>query len=152
MVQMSKTRSARITLLFIVCICLSTSACLAKSQQHRKKQRVSLDLNGTYLDGSPEHGNKLRVKRWDKNHIWFFLNAYHWHTDAEGNTYPNYGECGEIIELKGNTATYEIDSENSLTFKFSPGKCDIEQKGDCQFGHNVYANGEYKRISRTVSK
>lgn len=59
---------------------------------------------------------------------------------------PNLGEAYGTVPLAKSVAVYKEDGCR-LTMRFSSGKVDIEQAGDCDFGHNVTANGTYRRTS-----
>lgn len=59
---------------------------------------------------------------------------------------PNLGEAHGVVPLVKGVALYQ-EEECRLTMRFSSGKVKIEQAGDCLFGHNVRADGLYRRTS-----
>lgn len=59
---------------------------------------------------------------------------------------PNLGEAHGVVPLVKGVALYQ-EEECRLTMRFSSGKVEIEQAGDCLFGHNVRADGLYRRTS-----
>jgi hypothetical protein len=59
------------------------------------------------------------------------------------------GELEGVIELKGNTATYETDS-CKVSMKFFATSAIVTQAsqiGDCDFGVNVTASGTYRKLN-----
>jgi hypothetical protein len=64
---------------------------------------------------------------------------------------PNLGTATGEAVIDGNVATFkpEDTQQCEITLVFLPNKLKVEQAGsdaDCGFGHNVYANGSYRKI------
>ena len=64
---------------------------------------------------------------------------------------PNLGTATGEAVIDGNVATFkpEETQQCEITLVFLPNKLKVEQTGsdaDCGFGHNVYANGTYRKI------
>lgn len=68
----------------------------------------------------------------------------------------NTGTGSGIARIEGDTAIFKPeglgDEECKITMKFTRGKLVVEQEGICGFGHNVYANGTYRKTSRAKPK
>jgi hypothetical protein len=64
---------------------------------------------------------------------------------------PNMGSASGEATIEGNVATFvPPDTEKcKITLTFLPGKLLVKQDGgdfECGFGHNVYADGTYRKI------
>ena len=71
-----------------------------------------------------------------------------YHTIAKN---VNMGSASGEATIEGNVATFIPEGTQGckITITFLPGKIVVEQDGDdatCGFGHNVRANGTYKKI------
>jgi hypothetical protein len=67
----------------------------------------------------------------------------------------NTGEGSGIAVIEGDTVTFKPDDsedECSITMKYLAGKLRVSQVGICGFGHNVTAEGDYRRVSRAKPK
>jgi len=61
---------------------------------------------------------------------------------------PNIGEIGGTVEIHNGKALFkDADAECTLGMTFKGDKLDVTQEGSCGFGHNVNADGAYKRTS-----
>ena len=59
---------------------------------------------------------------------------------------PNLGEAFGTIPLEKNRAVYR-DDQCTLAMTFAGDAVTINETGDCGFGHNVSADGTYRRVS-----
>jgi hypothetical protein len=62
----------------------------------------------------------------------------------------NEGEGSGIAKIEGDTAVFKpegAEEECQITLKFTGTKLVVTQTGICGFGHNVSAEGTYKKIS-----
>jgi hypothetical protein len=99
-------------------------------------------VTGTYRR---EDDSSLEVVELPGGKVRFALHAL-WKGARWEEYGPNLGEAyGEVPLAKG-VGVYKED-ECRWTMRFSSGKIEIEQAGDCGFGHNVTANGTYRRVS-----
>lgn len=121
--------------------CLLVSPCvLSQTRQHVV---TASQINGVYKYGR----NDFRVLALDHNKIKVQFNG-EWMTRAG---YPNIGEAIGEATLNGNVATF-IPGDTTkckITLTFLTNKMIVEQDGDdaeCGFGHNVMANGTYRRV------
>ena len=67
----------------------------------------------------------------------------------------NDGQGSGIARIEGDTAIFKPDGaedECAITLKFMSGKLVVTQTGTCGFGHNVTAEGTYKKVSATKPK
>lgn len=78
------------------------------------------------------------------------------HQDGTGDLTANTGEASGIAKIDGDTAVYESDEYGvcKITIKFVKlGLIKVSQEGgDCGFGFNVTADGNYKRASAKKPK
>jgi hypothetical protein len=67
----------------------------------------------------------------------------------------NEGEGSGIATIEGDTAVFKpegAEEECRITLKFTGGKLVVTQTGICGFGHNVSAEGTYKKVSTKKPK
>jgi hypothetical protein len=66
-----------------------------------------------------------------------------------GELSANMGQLDETALIDADTAVIkQTDSDCSITIKFvKAGTIKVTQTGECGFGHNVMANGTYRKIS-----
>jgi len=61
---------------------------------------------------------------------------------------PNIGEIGgTVVVHKGKALFKDAEAECTLGMTFRGDRLDVTQEGSCNFGHNVSADGAYKRTS-----
>jgi hypothetical protein len=74
---------------------------------------------------------------------------------VNGEMSPNLGSLDDTFAIKGDTATY-TNGQCTLTINFvRAGTIKVTQQGmdsDCGFGHNVMADGTYRKISSRTPK
>lgn len=100
-------------------------------------------INGVYKSGR----NDFRVLALGHNKLQVQFNG-EWMTRAG---YPNIGEASGEARIEGNIATFVPgDTKNcTITMRFLTNKMIVRQEGsdsDCGFGHNVMADGTYRRV------
>ena len=67
----------------------------------------------------------------------------------------NTGEGNGTAKIEGDTAIFKPDGaeeECQITLKFTGSKLVVTQTGICGFGHNVSAEGTYKKSSSKKPK
>jgi hypothetical protein len=69
----------------------------------------------------------------------------------------NTGSGSGIARIEGDTAIFKPsglgeDEECKIEMRFTKGRLIVNQEGTCGFGHNVFADGSYRKISRTKPK
>lgn len=101
-------------------------------------------VTGTYVR---EDDSSIEVVELPNGKVKFALLAF-WKGARWEEYGPNLGEAhGEVPLVKGVAVYDEKEEECRLTMRFSSGKVEIEQEGSCLFGHNVTADGSYRRTS-----
>ncbi len=74
---------------------------------------------------------------------------------VNGEMSPNLGTLDQTFGIKGDVASYTSD-QCTITIKFvRPGTIKVTQSGDdaaCGFGHNVMADGTYRKFSSRKPK
>ena len=77
---------------------------------------------------------------------------------VKGDLMANTGELDGMATINGDTAVYESSEfgQCKITLKFAkPGVLLVTQQGsdaDCGFGHNVMADGTYRKVSSAKPK
>lgn len=74
---------------------------------------------------------------------------------ADGTQMAHTGEGDGIAMIEGNEATFKPEGAEDgceIRMKFLKGKLEVTQEGICGFGHNVSAEGTYRRISSRKPK
>jgi hypothetical protein len=131
----------------LACLTVAGSS-LAFGQSHRPSVTAA-QINGVYK----YRDNDFRVLALGHNKIKVQFNG-EWMTRAG---YPNIGEAIGEATLTGNVATF-IPGETTrckITMTFLTNRMVVEQEGDdaeCGFGHNVMANGTYRRVKAGTPK
>ena len=111
---------------------------------------TAAQVNGTWRTKHSEFklwalgGQKIKVE---------FSGVYEYKT--VGGPMANTGEGWGIAHIEGDTATFKpevSEPECEITMKFTSGRLKVSQVGICGFGHNVTAEGDYRRVSRSRPK
>ena len=121
----------------------SATAGLSSTSAQNSKVVTAAQVNGVWRFYDSEFSilalghNKLKVQ---------FDGVYH--TIARS---VNIGTASGEATIEGNVATFVPDDTQGckITMTFLPGKLVVKQDGDdaiCGFGHNVRADGTYKRV------
>jgi hypothetical protein len=137
---------------FMLGIALLATPALEPPRAETMAQKIvtAADVNGTwrYKDNIFKIwalGNQqLRVE---------FLGTYEYGT--RDGLMANTGTGSGIATIVGTTASFRpegADEDCMITLTFRKGKLVVDQTGGCGFGHNVIANGSYKKISRRKPK
>lgn len=101
-------------------------------------------LTGTYgLVEDPD--STIEIRQLPDGRLTFHLLAL-W-KGANWKEYgPNLGEAFGTVRLEKNRAVYH-DDQCTLAMVFANDSVTINETGDCGFGHNVHADGTYRRVS-----
>lgn len=99
-------------------------------------------VTGTYVR---EDDSFLEAVEMPGRKVSFYLQAL-WKAANWQEYGPNLGESQGTVPLKGGKAVFKEEG-CTLTMTFSTASVQIEQKGDCGYGHNVVAAGTYKKTS-----
>jgi hypothetical protein len=131
--------------MFFLCGLMLALPALEQSRMNLAAQTIvtAAQVNGTWKT------------RWNTFKIWAlgdqklrieFFGTYPW-ANGEG---VNTGEGSGIATIEGNVASFrpeDADEDCMITLTFTKGKLVVEQQGFCGFGHNVMADGTYKKKS-----
>lgn len=121
--------------------------CLSPAAPARQRIVTAAQVNGTWetktntLKVWALGGGKLKVK-------FYGIYQYRW---ADGTPLANTGEGSGVADIYGDTATFKPeDAEDGclITLHFVRGRLEVTQTGVCGFGHNVTAEGRYRRTSK----
>lgn len=77
-----------------------------------------------------------------------FLGTYEYNSAA--GPMANTGSGTGIAFIEGITATFrpdDADEDCQIRMRFTGGKLVVRQEGGCGFGHNVTAEGTYRKVS-----
>ena len=113
------------------------------------QSKIYVDKSSTLKPSKDEQGHlgALTLLKIDNDKYKFWLSA--------NRGWPSYnnGEINGILIFKNKVAVFTkkleySDSSCKINFYFNPGFVQVDQKAndiDCGFGHNVFADGKYKK-------
>lgn len=125
------------------------------AQSQNRKAVSGAEVTGTFRDAS---GSEFSILALGKGKLRVSFSGVYTYKMANGELMANVGEARGEAEIAGDTAIFKPDeTENcAITIKFLPvRRIKVTQKGtdaDCGFGHNVSADGNYKKISSAKPK
>jgi len=101
--------------------------------------------------------DEIKIASIGRGKIRVFMDLLYPYKLPNGDDMANLGQLDDDFSIKGDTATYTTPSGAcTLTIRFlRPGTIKVEQKGDdadCGFGHNVMADGTYRKVSSRKPK
>jgi hypothetical protein len=142
-------------------ILLGFAGICAKGQTSRNSVPAS-EVNGTfrmYFKGK-YRGSSSEIKIWALGHnkLQVAFDPIYPFTDGQGELSANMGMADGVVPIKGDRAVYTSNQfgDCTITIKFlRPGTIKVTQNGtdsDCGFGHNVSADGTYKKVSSKKPK
>lgn len=134
---------------------------LAANAQSRKSVSAA-EVTGTFRDyfGGKFKGNynEIKILALGKGRVKISFGLTYPFIDGTGNMSANVGEASGEATISGDEAVYENKEfgDCRIIIKFIKlGTIRITQQGtdgNCGFGFNVSASGDYKKISRTKPK
>jgi hypothetical protein len=131
-------------LLYIGVFGLALSS-IATSDADTDKSVTAAQVNGTWKTKSGE----FKIWALGKQRLQVEFSGVYEYKSPQGPT-ANEGEGSGVATIEGDTAIFKpegAEEECQITLKFIGGKLVVTQTGICGFGHNVSAEGTYKRIS-----
>ena len=130
--------------------------------QISRKTVGAAEVNGTfraYFSGKAKGSyDEIKIFALGKGKLKIGFDLVYPYIDGTGEQSANMGEAEGIAEIVGDTAVYtnEEFGQCKITIKFAkPGTIRVNQKGtdaECGFGHNVSADGTYKKFSGAKPK
>jgi hypothetical protein len=136
----------------LVCVGVSAFAValVASSYANTQKSVTAAQVNGTWKTESGE----LKILALGKQRLQVeFFGVYEYKTPH--GPMANEGEGSGIAKIEGAPAIFRPEAaveECQVTLKFTGTKLVVTQTGICGFGHNVSAEGTYKKISSKKPK
>lgn len=135
------------TIILVIALCLATAATV---QAGSEKSVTATQVNGTWKTKSGE----FKIWALGKQRLQVEFSGVYEYKTSHGPT-ANVGEGSGIASIEGDTATFKpegAEEECQITLKFTGGKLVVTQNGICGFGHNVSAEGTYKKVSSKKPK
>ncbi len=143
----------RLSIIFAVFIFFAVSVGESKAQS---RSAVSgAEVTGTFRDVS---GSEFQIAALGKGKLRVAFSGVYAFKMADGGDMANSGEAAGKADIAGDTAIFvpENTEQCTITLKFLVGrKLKVTQKGtdaECGFGHNVSADGLYKKVSSVEPK
>lgn len=132
------------TLAFAI-LCFSLT--LQQSNVSPKPKIVTAaQVNGTWESKL----GRFKILALGKQRLKVEFSGYYPYRLADGTKMANTGEGDGIAIIEGEQATFKpegAEDECAIKMKFAGRKLLVEQQGVCGFGHNVTADGTYRRVS-----
>jgi hypothetical protein len=125
-------------------------ASIVSSDAESDKSVTAAQVNGTWKT----KGGEFRIFALGKRRLRVKFSGVYEYKTPQGPM-ANEGEGSGIATIEGDTAIFKpegAEEECQITLKFTGGKLVVTQTGICGFGHNVSAEGTYKRISSKKPK
>ena len=130
-------------------LCLAAVS-IVTARADRNKSVTAAQVNGTWKTKSGEF--KIRALGQQRLQI-EFSGTYEYKTPQGPSA--NEGEGSGIATIEGDTAIFKpegAEEECQITLQFTRDKLVVTQTGICGFGHNVTAEGTYKKVSAKKPK
>jgi hypothetical protein len=128
-----------------VCAVHRFAASIATSHADSGKSVTAAQVNGTWKTKCGE----FKIWALGKQRLQVeFSGVYEYKTP--NGPMAKEGEGSGVATIEGDTAIFKpegAEEECQITLKFTGGKLVATQTGICGFGHNVSAEGTYKKVS-----
>lgn len=145
----------RLTIFSSFFIFIFSLVAAAETVAQTRKSVGGAEVTGTFRD---ESGSEFKIAALGKGKLRVAFSGVYPYKMANGEMMANTGEAAGEAEIVGDTAIFkpEDTEECMITLNFLRGaKLKVVQKGndsDCGFGHNVSADGMYKKTSGAKPK
>ena len=136
-------------LIYIGAVCLA-GASIATSHADSDKSVTAAQVNGSWKTKSGE----FKIWALGKQGLQVEFSGVYEYKTLQGPM-ASEGEGSGIATIEGDTAILKpegSEEECQITLKFTGSKLVVTQTGICGFGHNVSAEGTYKKISSKKPK
>ena len=120
------------------------------------------EVNGTFrsnFKGRFKNSfNEIKILALGRGRLKISFELIYPYVTGNGELSANLGEAAGEATIVGDTAVYSSDEYGNckITIKFvKPGLINVSQEGadaDCGFGHNVTANGSYRKVNAAKPK
>jgi hypothetical protein len=138
---------------FVVLLTLLVPAFFAPTANAGERSVTAAEATGTYRDAEGNSEIRILALGHGKLKVQLVL-VYEYQSDA--GPMANLGDASGEATIENDTAVFvpEGAGDCKITMTFLPnGKLKVEQQGDeCGFGHNVRADGTFRKISSREPK
>jgi hypothetical protein len=143
-------------LIFALLICFTATSLLVPGSHQangfQEKIVTAAQVNGTWQ----YKGNRFYIWALGQQKLRVEFAGVYEYKSPSGPT-ANTGTGSAVVRIEGDTAIFRPnglneDEECRITMRFTRGKLIVEQEGLCGFGHNVWAAGTYRRVSKAKPK
>lgn len=149
-IEMIETRLMKRSIVLVLALAMVIHIGFPTTEALGQKVVTASQVNGTWRSGS----KTFKVWALGKQRLKVqFLGTYEYKTPA--GWMANVGEGSGIASIERDTAIFKpeaADEDCKITMKFKGGKLFVSQEGGCDFGHNVIADGTYRKISSRKPK
>lgn len=158
----------RLSSLLLIAVFSFACGSVAATQAQTRKSVGAAEVNGTYrsyftgrFKGSY---NEIKILALGRGKLKIAFELTYPYVTGAGELSANTGTAQGIGEISGDTAVFSGDEADAagvaaackIIIKFvRPGTIKVQQnreESDCGFGHNVTADGTYKKASRAKPK
>ena len=150
-------RKLLLLMLFSAIYLLSGS--INQTYAQSRKAVSAAEVNGTFRSyfGGRFKGsyNEIKILALGKGKLKISFDLTYPHVNGNGDLDANVGSIDGEAEIEGDTAVFADNEygECAITIKFvKPGAIKVSQEGDCGFGFNVMADGNYRKVSGAKPK
>jgi hypothetical protein len=137
----------------LVLLALLVSAFFAPTGTAGERSVSAAEATGTYRDA--EGNSEIRILALEHGKLKVQLALVYEYQSGE-DTMANLGDASGEATIENDTAVFvpEEAGDCKITMRFLPnGKLKVEQQGEaCGFGHNVRADGTFRKISSRKPK
>ena len=112
---------------------------------------TAAQVNGTWQSKS----GSFKILALGKQRLKIQFEGEYLYRLADGTQMAHTGTGDGIAMIKGNEAAFKPEGAEDgceIRMNFLKGKLEVKQEGICGFGHNVSAEGTYRRISSRKPK
>jgi hypothetical protein len=131
-------------LVYIGAVCFA-AASIATSRADSDKNVTAAQVNGTWKT----EGGEFKIWALGKQRLQVEFSGVCEYKTPQGPR-ANEGVGSGVATIEGDAAIFkpeDAEEECRITLKFTGGKLVVTQTGICGFGHNVSAEGTYKKVS-----
>ena len=136
------------------CICFGVvwfiAGSIATTHADNNKSVTAAQVNGTWKT----KGGEFKIWALGKQRLQVEFSGVYEYQTPQGPS-ANEGEGSGIAIIEGDTAVFKpegAEEECRITLRFTGSKLVVTQTGICGFGHNVSAEGTYKKVSSKKPK
>ena len=136
-------------IVYVGAVCLA-AAFIATSHADSDKSVTAAQVNGTWKT----KGGEFKIWALGKQRLQVEFSGVYEYKTPQGPM-ANEGVGSGVATIENDTAIFKpegAEEECQITLKFTGSKLVVTQTGICGFGHNVSAEGTYKKVSSKKPK